>query len=233
MNRLKTVFLANMGHELRTPLTSILGFARSLQDELPEPYHDLLQPIRTSGRRLKRTFDSVLSLAQIEGGALQLVRESEEVGPLVNEILSFFRSEAEQEGVALRLDTPDDPVYAELDSRAFDRVLSNLLSNALKFTDDGYVLVQVRGEEGHVAITVEDTEIGISEDVLPEAFDEFKQESGGRTRRFQGSGIGLTIAKRLVDQMDGEITIDSEKGTGTTVRLRFPAIDVPVSTQEA
>ncbi len=233
MSRLKTVFLANMGHELRTPLTSILGFARSLQDELPEPYRDLLQPIRTSAQRLKRTFDSVLSLAQIEGDALQLVREPEEVGPLVKEILSFFRSEAEQEDIALHLDTPDDPVYAELDSRAFDRVLSNLASNALKFTHDGHVLVQVREEEGHVVITVEDTGIGISEDFLPEVFDEFKQESGGRTRRFEGSGIGLTIAKRLVDRMDGQITIDSEKGTGTTVTLRFPAIDVPVSTQKA
>ncbi len=225
MSELKTVFLANMGHELRTPLTSILGFARSLRDELPEPYHDLIQPILTSGRRLNRTFDSVLSLAQIEGNALQLDRELEAVGPLAAEVLSFFRNEAEQEDIALRLDTPDDPVYARLDLRAFDRVLSNLVSNALKFTEEGHVHVRVREEGEHVVITVEDTGIGISENFLPNVFDEFKQESGGRTRNYEGSGIGLTIAKHLVERMEGQITVESEKRSGTTVTLRFPAVE--------
>jgi len=233
MNELKTVFLANMGHELRTPLTSILGFGRSLQDELPEPYHDLVQPILTSGQRLKRTFDSVLSLAQIEGDAVQLDREPESVGPLVEEILSFYRSRAEQEGIDLRLEKPAAPVYAQLDSRAFDRVLSNLLSNALKFTEEGRVQVRVREEGGQVVIEVEDTGVGISESFLPEVFEEFKQESGGRTRRYEGSGIGLTIAKRLVDRMGGTIHVESEKGVGTTVTLRFPTVEVPVAEAEA
>jgi len=228
MSQLKTVFLANMGHELRTPLTSILGFERSLQDKLPESYRDLVQLILTSGERLKRTFDSVLSLAQIEGDAVQLEWNPESVGPLVDDILSFFRSQAEQEDVALQLDASEEPVYARLDSRAFDRVLSNLVSNALKFTEEGHVYVQAQQEEEHIVITVEDTGIGISEAFLPEAFDEFKQESGGRAQNYEGSGIGLTIAKRLMDRMGGEITIESEKDVGMTVTLRFPSVEDPV-----
>jgi PAS domain S-box-containing protein len=229
MNRLKSVFLANMGHELRTPLTSILGFGRSLKDELPEPYRDLMQPILTSGQRLKRTFDSVLSLAQIEGDAVQLEQEPEAVGSLVDETLSFFRSRAEQENIDLRLETPAEPVRAALDSRAFDRVLSNLLSNALKFTEEGAVVVRVRRTEGQVVVEVEDTGVGIGEEFLPEVFDEFKQESEGLTRSYEGSGLGLTIAKRLVEQMGGTIAIDSEKGVGTTVTLRFEAVEQSAS----
>jgi PAS domain S-box-containing protein len=229
MNQLKTVFLANMGHELRTPLTSILGFARSLRDELPEPYPDLVRPILRSGQRLKRTFDSVLSLAQIEGDVLNLDREPVEVNELVGETLPFFRNRADQENLPLHFEESTEPVYAALDARAFDRVLSNLLSNALKFTEEGEVTVRVRRDNEQVVIQVEDTGIGISDSFQQEVFDEFKQESEGLTRSYEGSGLGLTIAKRLVEQMDGTIEVDSEKEVGTTVTLRFEAVEEPAS----
>jgi PAS domain S-box-containing protein len=226
MNRLKTVFLANMSHELRTPLTSILGFARTLSQELPDSYEDLVAPIETSGRRLKRTFDSVLSLAELEHDAVELNLHPVDVPKETKETASLFRSETAQTDLTLEIDVPEHAIHAPLDRDAYERVLSNLVSNAIKFTPEGRVLVRVREQDDEVMIDVSDTGIGIDESFLPDIFDEFKQESDGRTRGYQGTGLGLTIVKRLVTRMNGTICVDSEKGQGSTFRIRFPKATV-------
>ena len=221
----KTNFLNNMSHELRTPLASIIGFAEVLEEEGDGQQQEFAGRIAESGERLQATLDSVLGLARLdareEEGDLQL--EPASVTEAAEEAASVHRPAAEEKGLSLDVDLPPEKrtARARVDVGALHRVLDNLIGNAVKFTEEGGVTVGVRARPQQVLLYVEDTGIGMGDDFQDELFEDFTQESTGLTRTHEGSGLGLSITRRLVEQMDGAITVDSARGEGTTFTVRL------------
>ena len=222
MSRLKSAFLANVSHEIRTPLTSIIGFAEVLVDEVPSAHQDGAEKILQSGHRLKRTLDSVLDLSMIEAGEFSLDCRDCDVAGEVRQRVELLRPTAERKGVTLTVDAPDAEVEAYLDPNCLDRILTNLLTNAIKFTEEGRIEVQLRADADTLVVQVADTGIGISDEFESDLFEAFKQESGGLQREHGGTGLGLSITKELVDMMEGDIYVESEKGAGTTFTVQLP-----------
>jgi signal transduction histidine kinase len=222
MNRLKSVFLANMSHEIRTPLTSILGFADVLDEEVEGEAERVVEMIRQSGRRLRETLTSVLELARLEREAPEVGTERCDLVERVEDTLELMRPQIKNNELALEVCVPSAPLTLQADPKVLHRVLTNLVSNAIKFTEEGKIRVAVeqRGEEA--VLTVADTGIGISDEFLDQIFDEFRQESEGLTRAHDGSGLGLTITQRLVEMMGGSIEAESTKGEGSTFTVRLP-----------
>ncbi len=222
MNRLKSAFLANVSHEIRTPLTSIIGFADVLGEEVSGQKSEMAGLIQRSGVRLKQTLTSVLDLARLEGNAMELTPRSHDLVDRIRETVELLRPQIQAHDLSLTLDLPEAPVEIVVDGAAFDRILTNLLTNAIKFTPEGGVRVTLREKEEIVEVAVVDTGIGISESFRQRIFEAFKQESEGIARDYEGIGIGLTITKRLVTLMDGTVQIESTKGEGTTVTVVLP-----------
>ncbi len=222
-SRLKTAMLANMSHEIRTPLTPINGFAESLAEELSGPKAELARRIRKSGERLQETIDSVLELSQLEAGTQELSREPFDLREAVEKCLDVLDTWAEQEGVTVQADLPDEPVKGQWDEAALRRIAENLVENAIKFTPKGgQVTVQVEATNGKAALEVEDTGIGISEESVPKVFEAFRQESEGMDREFEGTGLGLSIVQRLTHALDGSIEVEGEKGEGARFVVYLP-----------
>ncbi len=227
LNRLKTAFLANMSHEIRTPLTSIIGFAEILQDELGSEHGRAPELIHTAGRRLMNTLDSVLQLSRLEADAIRLNPVDVQLVREARDTMHLFENQAEKAGINLRLDAPDDPVEIRTDPSALQRVLQNLIGNAVKFTSDGYVRVAVQSNEETATLIVEDTGIGISHDFVDKIYEAFEQESTGTGRSYEGSGLGLTVVNRLVRLMGGEVDVESTPGEGTTFTVVLPVSGPP------
>lgn len=228
MLRLKTSLLNNISHELRTPLTSILGFADVLQGEVEPEQREYVDFIIQSGRRLRETFNSVLTLAQLDSGIAQLTPEPVDLVCEVQSTLDLLRPQAEAKGLPLQLRTSLPQLACSLDRSALHRTLMNLVSNAIKFTDSGAITIFLELTPTNQATTpslqlqVHDTGIGIHPDFLPRLFSEFEQASSGDERRYEGVGLGLSITKRLVDLMGGTIAVTSEVLQGTTVTVTLP-----------
>ena len=220
MLRLKSAFLNNMSHELRTPLVSILGFAELLAEELDAETQEIAETITRSARRLHETLNSVLDLAQLQGGEIRLKPEVVDVSEEARETLLLLGPMAEAKGLRLGFQ-PAEAAYAQVDAGALKRILTNLLSNAIKFTDEGGIGIEVEADSHRVFVRVHDTGIGMHEDFLPHLFEEFKQESMGIARVHEGNGLGLTITKRLVELMGGRIGVESVLGTGSTFTVAF------------
>lgn len=220
--RLKSTFLANMSHEIRTPLTSIIGFAEILEADPTGEVTAKAQFIKGAGHRLMMTLDSVMDFAQLESGSLRLDATQLDVVAQVRELRPMFEQQAEQKALTLQLEFERPQMLAYADAGALFRVLTNLVSNAIKFTKDGGVSVKVREEADVVVIDVIDTGVGIHESFIPKLFEEFKQESEGFARDYEGVGLGLSITKRLVNLMGGTIGATSRKNAGSTFSVRLP-----------
>ncbi len=233
MAHLKSAFLANMSHEIRTPLTGIMGFASLLEDEVPPEQQQFASLIVRSGKRLLDTLNAVLDLSRLEAGEMKLEIRSTDLGVEANEITSFLRSLAAEKGIALTACVPEAPVRAMVDPGALHIVLNNLIGNAIKFTDDGEVRVELSASAHRSSIRITDTGVGIDETFIPQLFEEFKQESIGLTRSHEGAGLGLAITRKLVTMMDGTIEVSSTKGRGTTFEITFPRapeqLDLPLT----
>ncbi|MFB6272739.1 MAG: ATP-binding protein [Salinibacter sp.] len=219
-NELKASFFANVTHDLRTPLSSIIGSAELLAQEVPDNLLDSVERIERSSRRLLDTINSVLDLSKLETGAVEPTPESVD---LVDEVLGtveIFQPQAEEQDLRLDAEVTAETLPIELDSTMLHRITDNLVKNALKFTEPGgTVTLRTYATDTTAVIEVEDTGVGIDEDFLPRLFESFAQEDdAGRT----GNGLGLSIAKRLTELMNGTIEVESEKGVGTTVTVRFP-----------
>jgi signal transduction histidine kinase len=222
-SRLKSALLANMSHEIRTPLTSLIGFAGVLRDNLSGQNARYASLVHRGGERLMDTLDSVLQLSKLEAGALHPTAERIDLVATARKIVDLYRSQAEAAAVALRFESEVASLSGTHDPTLVRRVLSNLLSNALKFTpEEGTVTVRVRAPDDQVVLTVADTGVGISDAFRPRLFDAFTQESVGLEREHEGSGLGLAIVQRLVELMDGRIDVDSTKGEGTCIRVVLP-----------
>lgn len=226
MSRLKTAFLTNMSHEIRTPLTGILGFAEILAGELADEHREFTDYITVSAERLMETLTSILDLAQLESGNARVNFEKIDVIAELEKTVKLFLPRAHEGGLALNLHVGGSPALrAVTDKAALNRILTNLLSNAIKFTPYGQIDVRVRPSGHRIEIQVEDSGVGIEPDFLPHIFDEFKQESNGTGRQFEGSGLGLTISKRLAKKMGAELNVESTKGRGSTFTLSLPGVD--------
>lgn len=221
MLELKSSFLNNMSHELRTPLVSILGFAELLADETGGEHREIAETIHRSAKRLHTTLGSVLDLAQLESGGVQYEPEVVDVSTEATTIADQLRPLARSKGLSLRAKTaPEAHVFAN--AVAIRRILTHLLTNAIKFTEHGGIGVDVEADSHRVLIRVSDTGIGIGEAFLPRLFGEFEQASTGMGRSHEGSGLGLSITKRLVDLMGGRIMVQSAKDEGSEFVVAFP-----------
>jgi len=232
--RLKSAFLANMSHEIRTPLTGILGFTSVLAEEVTDPQQaEFVSLIEKSGRRLMDTLNSVLELARLEAGRADLASEAVCLADAVNEAVGLMAPMATDKGLRLGASIVQADAQAQLDRAALDRVLTNLIGNAIKFTETGEVVVEVDADEHAVILRVRDTGVGIDPDFVPRLFYDFEQESTGISRSHEGSGLGLAISRQLVERMRGSIAVDSSKGLGTTFSVTFPRSDTDPAVAEA
>lgn len=219
----KSVMLANISHEIRTPLTAINGFSEVLAGELSAPHDDLAERVHQSGKRLMKTFESVLQLSKLEAGTRELDRERAALDQIVKNVVSKWESTAKDQSITLETDLPDSPVHDYWDTDIVGRIAENLLENAIKFTpEDGRVEVRVLNEGEIARVEVEDTGIGIGEQFRPDMFQAFKQESEGLNREYEGAGLGLAVTKQAVDHMGGRIEVDTQKGEGSTFTVRLP-----------
>ncbi len=234
-SRAKSVFLANMSHEIRTPLTAMLGLADVIRAKSPDSrFDEHIRRIKSAGSRLMDTLSSLLTLAKLEAGNMDVNLEPVVVCEEALEVFELFRSRAEEKGLEATFDVEPEArdAVAHLDAGALNSALQNLISNAIKFTDDGTISVRVycQNRDGppadRVAIEFSDTGIGISDEFRPYLFEDFKQESDGLTREHEGSGLGLSITKQLVEAMDGSITVESEPGEGSVFTISFPLAEV-------
>ena len=221
--RLKSNFLANMSHEIRTPLTGILGFSSILAEEITDPKHrEFVTLIEKSGRRLMETLNSVLDLARLESGGMELTMEPVLVAEAVHQIVHLMQPMAGDRNILLQEAISDPEAKANLDVGALNRVLTNLVGNAIKFTEEGSVTVEMDASPSSIVLRVRDTGVGIDAEFLPRLFNEFEQESTGIGRSHEGSGLGLTITYQLVKRMNGTISVESTKGVGSVFEVRFP-----------
>ena len=227
MARLKSALLANMSHEIRTPLTAIIGFAEILREELDDVHSEWSSLIEQSGNRLKNTLNSVLDFAQLEADGLQLNLAPVDVAAQLRTSVPLFERQAGTKDLAFEADIPEHPVHALVEEACLDRVVNNLISNAIKFTSEGTVRLTVATEDDAVVVRVTDTGVGIAPEFIPDLFEEFKQESTGQRRTHEGSGLGLAITKRLVQAMSGTVRVESEKGEGSRFTLRFERAQAP------
>ncbi len=233
-NAAKETLLSTTSHELRTPLSSILGFAAVLKEETDKPHHrEFLELIEESGQRLLETINAILDLARLRAGAVMLHRMPVEVREKVQEVYHFMSPLAQKKGLSFTLRLPEEPVYALLDPKALERVLVNLVGNAIKFTEAGEVEISVEPTPTQVAIRVRDTGVGISEEFMPHLFEEFRQESSGLDRAYEGSGLGLAIVAQLVRLMEGTVTVQSKKGEGSTFTVTFARMPVADTRSDA
>ncbi len=224
MARLKSAFLTNMSHEIRTPLSGIIGFAQVLHEEVTIEHREFVELIEESARRLLDTINSVLDLARLESGRMNMVPEPLNLASQAEHAVRLLQSLADRKNLRLDVLINEQQAWCKVDKASFDRVVNNLVGNAIKFTHQGGVRVEISADNANVYMSVHDSGVGISEDFLPHLFDEFRQEEAGADRSHEGSGLGLAITSKLVGRMGGVLSVESEKGIGSTFTVRFPRV---------
>ena len=225
LDRAKTTFFSNISHEFRTPLTLIMGPVQELQRLLAEAgpqVREELEAISRNGLRLGRLVNTLLDFSRIEAGRMQASYEPADVAPVTAELASVFRSAVDRAGLDFTVDCPPLPEPVYLDRGLWEKVILNLLSNALKFTFDGSIRVAVRAEGGQAVVTVADSGIGVPAHEMPRLFERFHRIENARSRSNEGSGIGLALVQELVQLHGGTIDASSAEGAGTTFTIRLP-----------
>jgi PAS domain S-box-containing protein len=230
-DRLKSAFLATMSHEMRTPLGVIKGFSDLLQDEFetrddfPPEVREFIAAIQTNATRVLRLVGKLLDLSRLQTGRLPMETAPIALIPLLNDIVARFEQVLRQREVTVELDVGESEVICLADYGRLEEVLESIMSNAAKFTEDGSIRVDLQLNSGTAVVRVLDTGIGISDECLPQIFEPFFQEDNRLNRAFEGSGLGLSLTKRLVEAMNGSICVQSRKGEGTMIELTLPRAD--------
>ncbi len=231
-NVVKSEFLANISHEIRTPMNAILGFAEILQDKLSgnEKYKDYIKGISTSGKNLLNLINDILDLSKIEAGRLDITFDVLNIRELIDEVAQIFFVKAEKKDISIEIVIAEPvPKYIISDETRIRQILFNLIGNAVKFTADGGIKINVFSENYDsidmtvdLVIEVSDTGIGIPTNQQKIIFQAFRQREGQDNRKYEGTGLGLTITKRLVEMMKGDIRLNSIPNVGTTFRVSLP-----------
>jgi protein-histidine pros-kinase len=238
-SRLKSEFLANMSHELRTPLNAIIGFTelmyRGKVGELAPQHHEYLGDILTSSKHLLQLINDILDLAKIESGKMEFRPQEVDLGRLVGEVRDILRGLAG--GKQLRVEMQIDAVgTVVLDPARLKQVLYNYLSNAIKFTpEEGRITLRIENEPPHhFRLSVTDTGIGIAPEDLGRLFVEFQQLDASSAKKFQGTGLGLALTRRIVEAHGGRVEVSSAPGAGSTFSAVLPKImpSAPLSVTE-
>ncbi|MFD5629174.1 SpoIIE family protein phosphatase [Streptomyces sp. NPDC127072] len=225
LDRAKTAFFSNISHEFRTPLTLIMGPVEELRDRFADADADVreeLDVVHRNGLRLGKLVNTLLDFSRLEAGRMQARYEPVDLGVVTGELASVFRSAVDRAGLDFRVDCSRLPEPVYIDRSMWEKVVLNLLSNALKFTFDGSISISVRAEDGAAVVTVDDTGIGVAATEMPRLFERFHRIENARSRSNEGSGIGLALVKELVELHRGEISAASTEGRGTRFTIRLP-----------
>ncbi|MEW6156007.1 MAG: PAS domain S-box protein [Verrucomicrobiota bacterium] len=227
-NRMKSEFLANMSHELRTPLNGIIGFSEFLHDEKPGPLRpkqkEYMADVLNSARHLLQLINDVLDLAKVEAGKMELNPETFSLARSIEEVCAVVKGIAHKKQVGLKWSVAPGLESVTIDPQKFKQVCYNLLSNAIKFSESGSQVEIVAAAQGHnrFQVQVKDQGIGIKPEDTPRLFREFEQLESGTARRFEGSGLGLALTKKIVEMQHGTIGVQSEYGKGSTFIVELP-----------
>ncbi|MCP4149280.1 MAG: PAS domain S-box protein, partial [bacterium] len=234
-NRTKSEFLANMSHEIRTPMNAILGFAELLEDRITEKQlKEYLSAITSSGKTLLSLINDILDLSKIEAGKLELQYASVNPHAIFSEIKHIFSQKVQAKGLIFEMEIdPSLPEGLLLDEVRLRQILFNLVGNAVKFTDNGYIRLSLNkhyNKEDHSSLqlifSIRDTGMGIPAEEKEIIFDAFKQKKGQKSTKYGGTGLGLSITRRLVQMMGGEISVDSVEDEGSTFHVTFDNVEV-------
>jgi signal transduction histidine kinase len=239
-NHSKTLFLANMSHELRTPLNAIIGFSQIIKDQIMGPvgkpvYAEYAKDILGAGEHLLEIINNLLDISKIEAGKTELSDDMLDTGDIMRASLAALRVQAAAKKIALTADIPPETPFIRGDALRLRQVLINLLSNAVKFTHQGgRVSLSVASDPAHgITFTVADSGIGMSPDEIAVALEPFSQIENALVKKYEGTGLGLPLAQRLVELHGGRLMIDSVKGIGTTIHVHLPPGRTVQDTAEA
>lgn len=234
-NQLKSAFLSNMSHELRTPLNSVIALSgvlnRKLKNQISEDEYSYLGIIEKNGKQLLSLINDILDLSRIEAGKEEISYSEFSLSSLVNGIIESLEPIAGQKGIGLINHVQANIPTIISDSAKCHHILQNIISNAVKFTENGSVEVSAEVKDGKFHIGVKDTGIGISNEHLPFIFDEFRQADGKSSRKFGGTGLGLAIAKKYTQLLEGTIEVRSQVGAGSVFVIMFP--EKPAASHQA
>jgi PAS domain S-box-containing protein len=225
-SRLKSAFLANVSHEIRTPLNVMIGYSSLVASQLEEGGDATLSPmlggIERAGRRLRDTINSILDISKIESGVFEVRPELIEIVPLIERQLHDFRPLASAKNVQLIAEITEPAAVVRFDPYCLENALTNVLANAVKFTDEGEVTVRLsRDAEGRLSLSVRDTGIGIDPQFVAHLGELFAQEDSGMGRRFEGTGLGLALTKSYLELNGARLSVETEKGKGSAFTIRF------------
>lgn len=226
--RLKTIFLDNMSHELRTPITVILGYAGILYEELKDPdLKEMAEIILKSSNRLTEALNLLLDQSDVESERLKVELKEENLFDLLKETANVYRPVVEDKGLQLIFNFKLENAKCKLDKKMFTKVMTNLLNNAIKFTEKGHISISLKldDEKQNYCVQVEDTGIGIAEEKLSLIFEAFRQVSEGMNRLYQGIGLGLSVSKKFIEIMNGDLSVKSTLHKGTIFTIKIPVIN--------
>ena len=226
-NALKDQFLANVSHELRTPLNSIIGFSELLKEQLVGPLNEkqlhYVQNILQSAEHLLSIINDILDLSKVEAGMMEVKPEVISLKDLIESSLTMVGERAAKHRISLSMEIGEGIGTVRTDPTRLKQILFNLLSNAVKFTPDGgSVSVKARKLDGEIQISVSDTGIGIPKEKMEEIFEPFVQLDGSLSRRYEGTGLGLALTRRLVELLGGRIWVESQLGKGSAFHFTIP-----------
>jgi signal transduction histidine kinase len=220
-----------MSHELRTPLNAVLGYTNLLESGIPEPLSEpvlkYVRRVSLSSRHLSQLIEEILAFSRLEAGRETVSPEPVDVGEVVREVEAIVEPLALEKGLRLEVNAAEPSPALRTDPRKLRQILLNLLGNAIKFTGEGGITFTTRAEGGDVLFCVRDTGIGIPPEHLERIFEPFWQVEQGTTRLAQGTGLGLTVSRRLAHLLGGTLRAESTPGKGATFILRLPLAAPP------
>ncbi len=234
-NRAKSTFLANMSHEIRTPMNAIIDFTDLLDEQVKEKrLKSYIKTIKSAGATLLSLINDILDLSKIEAGKLSIVNRPINLSKLIEDIASVFTMKVQEKGVDFIVVIDDKiPKSILIDDVRVRQILLNLISNAIKFTDKGYVKIEAKSlkidehlSKIDIEISVKDSGIGIPKEQINKVFGDFEQVDGQDNRKYGGTGLGLAISKRLASMMGGELFVESEEGKGSNFIVKLYNIDI-------
>ncbi len=223
MNRIKTSFLANMSHEIRTPLNGILGLAQVMrkEDDLQE-VKNLLEMQIQSGWRLLKTIEDILALSRLEAEGIANSLQKISITNLLDQLLPPLQISAQHKNLTIEYNNMPNALFCWADETMLTQIFHNIIGNAIKFTHKGHIIITTKIINNQIVVEVEDTGVGISKEYLSKIYNSFEQESSGYKRTHEGAGIGLSISKKYIKLLEGDIKVKSVKGQGSTFSIILP-----------